>query len=67
MRRDGMQELDAELRLETAGAPLDQAKTEVDVAEELPLRSREEERAAVELERSAGVVEERGRDEEVAA
>src|SRR4029450_9133545 len=62
-----VQQLGQEGAVESLGALLDEAQAEVDVAEELALGSREEERAAVELPHPAGVVEKRGGKEEVRA
>ena len=61
-----MEELGPDVVVEGLGPLLDQAKAQVDVAEELPLHGRQEERPAVELARPSGVVEERGCDEQVA-
>ena len=52
------------LGLEAAGAILDQAQAEVDVAEEPALDRGQEEGPPVELAGAAGVVQERGREQE---
>jgi hypothetical protein len=55
--RDRMQELRANVRLQPTGLLLDEAQTEMDVAEELSLVGGEKERTAIELPHAAYVVE----------
>ena len=65
MARDRVQHLGGHVRLEPTRALLDQAQAQVDVAEEPPLRRRQEERPAVELAGAAGVVQERRGEQDV--
>ena len=65
VRGDGVEELGAHLGLEAGSALVDQPHAQVDMAEEGTLDRRPVERAAVELDRSARVVEDRSGDEEV--
>ena len=65
--RDGVQQLGPGRGLERLAPLLDQPQAEVDVAEQLPLGSRPEGRAAAELARAAHVVEERRGEEQVGA
>src|SRR5215211_2326920 len=67
MRRDRVDDLGEDFWLERAGPVLDETHTEVDVAEELPLPRRQEERPAVELAGAARIVEGGRGEEEVAA
>ena len=60
-----MEDLGEDRRLQPARPLLDQAKAEVDVAQESPLGGGEEERPAVELARPTGVVQQRRREQEV--
>ena len=67
VRADGVQNLGEDAAVEPVGALLDQAQAEVDVAEELALGGREEERAAVELADAPDIVEKRGGEKQVRA
>ena len=67
MRGDRVQELGANVRLERGRARLHLAQAEVHVSEELSFGGRMEERPASELVDPPDVVEERGRQQEVAA
>src|SRR5262245_25724829 len=67
MGADRVEDFGEDGPVELPGALLDEAEAQVDVAEQLSLRGREEERAAVELAHTADVVEKRCRDEEVTA
>ncbi len=64
--RDGVEELRSQLGGEAPGAFFDEPKAEMDVPQEGALDRGGEERAGAELSRSAGVVEKRRRDEQVA-
>jgi uncharacterized protein (DUF1015 family) len=66
VRADGVQELGANSGLEWCGALFDQAQPKMDVAEQPTLIGRSEDRSPGQLDRSAHVVEQRGRYEEVA-
>jgi hypothetical protein len=67
MTRDRMQQLRASVRLQPTRLLLDKAQAEMDVAEELSLVGGEKERTAIELPRAAHVVEQSGREQQVAA
>ncbi len=67
VRRDRVQDLCEEGRVEPRRPLLDEAKPEMDVAEQLPLGGGEEERPAVQLAHAPGVVQERRGDNEVGA
>ena len=62
---DGVQELGSDRRFQRCTALLDQAQAEVHVPEQAALLRLPKRGAALELARSADVVEERGRDEQV--
>jgi hypothetical protein len=64
---DRMQELRARLRAQPVAPLLDDAETEVDVAEEASHLGRSKARAGPQLRCSADVVQQRCRDEEVRA
>ena len=63
--RDGVQELGSDRRFQRCTALLDQAQAEVHVPEQAALLRLPKRGAALELTRSADVVEERGCDEQV--
>jgi uncharacterized protein (DUF1015 family) len=65
VRRDRVEELRANVRLERGGARLDEAQTEVDVPEEPSLHGRLEHRGPPELLRPPDVVQERRREQEI--
>src|SRR5207253_9330998 len=65
--RDGVQQFGAHLCLEGCGPALDQPQAEVDVAEQPTFGDLPKCRSRPELDGTADVVEERGRDKQVAA
>jgi hypothetical protein len=62
---DGMQDLGEDFALDAACPFLDEPQAEVNVAEQLALDSREKKRPAVELADAAGVVQQRGGEQDV--
>src|SRR5215203_669754 len=65
VRPDRVQQLRANARLERTGPLLDQPQAEVHVAEQPPLFGRAERRPTGELDGSADVVQDRGREQQV--
>ena len=64
---DGVDDLASTVAVEALGARFDQPDPELYVAEQPAFVRRAERRAAAELDAAAGVVEDRGRDEQVVA
>jgi hypothetical protein len=65
MRRDGVEELRANGRVEAVGPLFDHPQAEMDVAEQAALVGGPERRAASELANTPDVVQERGRKHEI--
>jgi uncharacterized protein (DUF1015 family) len=62
-----VENLGQNLRFQSGGPLLDQPQAQMDMSQEASFGSWKEQRAAIELARPPGVVEERGREEEVGA